>query len=118
MLIHPEFDPVLLNLGKIQVHWYGVMYLLGFSCAYLLGKHWVAKGRTPFKSEHIDDVVFYGALGVILGGRIGYVLFYNFQSFLNDPISIVKVWQGGMSFPWGLHWRACGAGLFVSKVPS
>ena len=106
MMIHPQFDPVALSLGPIQVHWYGVMYLLAFATAY--GLAWYRSSqRAGWNSEMVSDLVFFGALGVILGGRIGYVLFYQFGELLQNPAYLFKVWEGGMSF----HGGFIGVGL-------
>jgi phosphatidylglycerol:prolipoprotein diacylglycerol transferase len=100
MLVYPHIDPVALQLGPLKIHWYGLMYLVGFALAWGLGRlRAEAKG---FGKEEPGDMLFYIALGVILGGRIGYVLFYKFQSFLADPLMLLRVWEGGMSFHGGL----------------
>ena len=102
MLVHPNFDPVALDLGPLQIHWYGLMYLVAFyGCWYLA----VRRGRSPhlpFTSQAVSDLLFFVAMGVILGGRIGYTLFYNFGAFIDDPLEIFKIWNGGMSFHGGL----------------
>lgn len=100
MLIYPEIDPVAVSLGPLKVHWYGLMYLIGFLAAWGLGRYRAKK--MGWTAEQLDDVIFYAALGVVLGGRIGYVLFYNFHEFISEPIILFKVWQGGMSFHGGL----------------
>lgn len=100
MLSYPNIDPVALALGPLKIHWYGLMYLVGFSGAWLLGRYKAKK--IGWKVEQIDDLIFYAAMGVVLGGRIGYVLFYNFPNFLDNPIILIKIWQGGMSFHGGL----------------
>jgi len=102
MLTYPVIDPVAVSLGPIKVHWYGLMYLLGFAAVYVLGRHRARQPWSPIKPEVIEDLVTYGALGVILGGRLGYVLFYNFSAFLNDPVILFKIWEGGMSFHGGM----------------
>ena len=102
MLTHPQIDPVALSLGPLQVHWYGLMYVIGFLGFLLLGKYRAKKTNSPVTPEQVDDMMFYGALGVVLGGRIGYMLFYNFGKLINDPISFFQVWDGGMSFHGGL----------------
>lgn len=102
MLIHPDIDPVAIALGPLQVRWYGLMYLLGFALAWLIARQRANRGPQPWAKEEIDDVIFYGAIGVILGGRLGYVFFYGFDQFLEDPLWALKVWQGGMSFHGGL----------------
>jgi phosphatidylglycerol---prolipoprotein diacylglyceryl transferase len=102
MYLH-QIDPIALSLGPVQIHWYGVMYALAFAIAWFLGRHRVRAGRLPGVDENaFGDLAFYGMLGVVLGGRIGYVLFYAFGDFLQDPLMLVKVWQGGMSFHGGL----------------
>ncbi len=84
MLTYPNIDPVAIHLGPLQVHWYGLMYLLAFLCAWGLASY-RAKQRDGWTSDMVSDLVFYGALGVVLGGRIGYVLFYEFDKFLGKP---------------------------------
>jgi phosphatidylglycerol:prolipoprotein diacylglycerol transferase len=103
MLIHPQFDPVALRLGPISVHWYGLMYLVAFGCFLLLMRRRI---RLPWvqgwSSKDIDDLLFYGVLGVIVGGRLGEVLFYEPLKYLAAPLEVFKVWKGGMSFHGGL----------------
>jgi len=102
MIPYHNIDPVALALGPVKIHWYGLMYLLGFwGCWWLL----VRRGRLThvnWDAQLCSDAVFYVVMGVILGGRIGYTLFYNFSGFLADPLSLVRIWQGGMSFHGGL----------------
>lgn len=99
-IVHPQFNPVALDLGVIELHWYGLMYLLAFGMAYFLA--WMrAKSRDDFTTEMVSDLVFFGSVGVILGGRIGYVLLYNFSELLADPMYLFRVWEGGMSFHGG-----------------
>lgn len=102
MLTHPNFDPVALSLGPISIHWYGLMYLLAFGAAWGLAMRRAKASYTPINAPQIDDLIFYGALGVVLGGRFGYVLFYNFDRFVDSPLWLFKVWEGGMSFHGGL----------------
>lgn len=105
MLIHPNFDPVAIHFGPLAVRWYGLMYLVGFILAVVIGRlrlrlpHVAAQGWT---ARDIDDILFYGVLGTILGGRLGYVLFYKADYYFAHPLDIFKVWQGGMSFHGGL----------------
>lgn len=106
MLIHPQFDPVAIKLGPVAIHWYGLMYLVAFALFFILGRYRLKKtsyvqssGLTPQK---LEDVLFYGVMGVILGGRLGYVLFYKPGYYLSHPAEILAVWQGGMSFHGGL----------------
>lgn len=102
MLTYPNIDPVALDLGVIQIHWYGLMYLLGFAGVYFLGLYRAKQPHSPIKPGAIEDLVYFGALGVILGGRFGYILFYNFGMFLDNPLVLFKIWQGGMSFHGGM----------------
>ena len=98
-----QIDPIALHLGPLQVHWYGIMYLLGFATAWWLGRRRIRAGRLPGVDEQgFGDLLFYGMLGVVLGGRIGYVLFYAFGDVLANPLMLFKVWEGGMSFHGGL----------------
>ncbi len=102
MYVHPGFDPIAIHLGNFGIHWYGLMYLVGFLAFLGLGR-WQIKYRTwhGWNMEMLDDALFFGALGVILGGRLGYVLFYQFSYFIQHPLEIFAVWQGGMSFHGG-----------------
>jgi len=102
MLTYPQIDPIALSLGPVKVHWYGLMYVIGFAAVWFIGQKRAQQSWSPIKPEAIEDLVTYGALGVILGGRIGYILFYNFGEFLNDPLILFKIWQGGMSFHGGM----------------
>jgi phosphatidylglycerol:prolipoprotein diacylglycerol transferase len=102
MLTYPQIDPVLLQLGPIKVHWYGIMYLVGFGAAWWLGTLRAKAAHSPFKPEQIADLIFYGALGAVLGGRLGYILFYDLPNYLAHPLNIFKVWEGGMSFHGGM----------------
>ncbi|OOE88415.1 prolipoprotein diacylglyceryl transferase [Salinivibrio sharmensis] len=98
----PSIDPILIELGPIAVRWYGLMYLLGFVFALWLANHRAAKPNSGWSKEEVSDLLFAGFLGVVLGGRIGYVLFYQFDAFIADPLFLFKVWTGGMSFHGGL----------------
>ncbi len=102
MLIHPQFDPVAIHLGSLGIHWYGLMYLTGFMTFLYLGK-WQIANRPwhAWSTQMLDDALFYGALGVILGGRLGYVIFYQPSHFIEHPLEIFALWQGGMSFHGG-----------------
>ncbi len=108
MLTYPQIDPVLIAIGPLKIHWYGLMYLVGFAAVWVLGQRRARLPWSPIKPEAIEDLVTYGAMGVILGGRIGYVLFYNFDAFVSDPLILFKIWQGGMSFHGGM------LGVFVA----
>lgn len=102
MLIHPDFNPVLLKIGPVQIHWYGVMYLVAFGLAWALGQWRAKNSRGLWSKDGVNDLIFYCVVGVIIGGRLGYMLFYSLPSLLADPMSSLKVWQGGMSFHGGL----------------
>lgn len=99
---YPNIDPVAISLGPLQVHWYGLTYLFGFLAAWWLGTLRARRPDSHWTPQQVSDLVFYGALGVIVGGRLGYTLFYNFSGFLADPLSLVRIWQGGMSFHGGM----------------
>lgn len=106
MLIHPQFDPVALSLGPLSIRWYGLMYLVAFIAFYLLGRHRIRQGKaasdgTPWSEEELDDLLFWGVLGVVLGGRLGQVLFYEPAYYFSHPLEIIAVWKGGMSFHGG-----------------
>jgi phosphatidylglycerol:prolipoprotein diacylglycerol transferase len=116
MLVYPHINPVAFSLGPVQVHWYGLMYLLGFLSAWLLA-HWRVKHyHLKWTSEQISDLIFFSALGVIIGGRFGYMLFYNTHTFLTAPWVIFKLWEGGMSFHGGLIGVILALILFARKV--
>ncbi|MDX1635649.1 MAG: prolipoprotein diacylglyceryl transferase [Marinobacter sp.] len=102
MLRHPQFDPVAISIGPLKIHWYGLTYLVGFVVGWWLGRVRARKPWSPITEEQMGDLLFYIALGVIIGGRFGYVLFYNFDQFLADPLWLLRVWEGGMSFHGGL----------------
>lgn len=95
-------DPIALAIGPVSIHWYGVMYLIAFGLAWWLGRLRLSAGRLPVSEKAFGDLLFYGMLGVIVGGRLGYILFYNFDQWLADPAMLVRVWEGGMSFHGGL----------------
>ncbi|MES2553485.1 MAG: prolipoprotein diacylglyceryl transferase [Pseudomonadota bacterium] len=102
MLIHPQFDPIAIHLGSFGIHWYGLMYLTGFVAFIVLGRWRIAhQNWQSWTPQMLDDALFFGALGVILGGRLGYVLFYQPAYFIEHPLEIFALWQGGMSFHGG-----------------
>ena len=102
MLTYPSIDPVALSLGPIQIHWYGIMYLLAFTFAWFLALRNSQRPWSPVKKTQVEDLIVYGAFGVILGGRLGYLLFYSSDKWLADPTMLVRIWEGGMSFHGGL----------------
>ncbi len=116
MLTYPEIDPVAFSLGPLKVHWYGLMYLLGFLGAWLLALKQTKKAWSPIQRTQVEDLVVYGAFGVILGGRLGYVLFYNFDRWLSDPLWLFRVWEGGMAFHGGLLGVIIAVWLYSRKI--
>ncbi len=115
MLSYPNIDPVAIALGPIKIHWYGLMYLLGFLGAWWLGRIRARDESRGWTAAQVDDVIFYSALGVVLGGRLGYMLFYGSQQYLQDPLAILRIWQGGMSFHGGLLGVLLAMWLFARR---
>ena len=103
MLVHPQFDPIAIKLfGPLAIRWYGLTYLLGFALIWLVGRYAIkSRQHAAVSAQQFDDLLFYGILGVILGGRLGYVFFYKFGDYLVEPWKIFYVWEGGMSFHGG-----------------
>lgn len=103
MLPFPNIDPVAISIGPLSIHWYGLMYLVGFSVAWWLGNNRAKrKPQLGWSEQQVSDLIFYGAMGVIVGGRLGYMFFYNLDGVIADPLSLFKLWEGGMSFHGGL----------------
>ena len=102
MLVHPNFDPVAVAIGPVKVHWYGLMYLVGFALAWWLGRVRAREAWRGWRSGDVGDVLFWIALGIVAGGRLGYMLFYDLDRLVAQPWSAFMVWQGGMSFHGGL----------------
>jgi len=102
MLTYPDIDPVAIAIGPVKVHWYGLMYVLGFAAAWWLGRRRAAQPGSSWRPADVDDLIFFAAVGVILGGRLGWTLFYGFENVLAEPASLFMVWRGGMSFHGGL----------------
>jgi len=117
MLVHPQFDPIALSLGPVHIHWYGLTYLVAFALFLFLAirrvqlPHYVAAGWTR---RDVEDMLFYGVLGVIVGGRLGYALFYKFGYYLSHPLEVLMVWKGGMSFHGGLIGVMVALALFAA----
>ena len=116
MLVHPNLDPVILELGPLKVHWYGTLYLVAF-----LGCYWLARYRAKTQEwlnitvTQVGDLLFYVAMGIVLGGRTGYVLFYKLPTFFDNPLILFKIWEGGMSFHGGLLGVLIACWLFARK---
>ncbi|TDT37860.1 prolipoprotein diacylglyceryl transferase [Halospina denitrificans] len=116
MLRHPEFDPVAIAIGPLEIHWYGLTYLAAFLGGWGLARLRTGRSDSPVNNEQLADLIFYLALGVILGGRFGYVLFYHFERFLGDPLWLFQIWEGGMSFHGGLIGVLIAMFLFARKL--
>jgi phosphatidylglycerol:prolipoprotein diacylglycerol transferase len=116
MITYPAIDPVLIALGPLKIHWYGVMYLFAFASAWWLGKRRAEQTNGMISSNQVDDLIFYGAVGVVVGGRLGSVFFYNLDSFLDNPLYLLKIWQGGMSFHGGFLGVLVAMELFRRKL--
>ncbi len=120
VLIHPQFDPVALQLGPLSVHWYGLMYLVAFLQFWWLGKHRILTHpqllQAGWNVKQLDDLLFYGVLGVIAGGRLGQVLFYEPGYYLEHPLQILAVWRGGMSFHGGFLGVLVAMWLYARKT--
>lgn len=97
-----DIDPVAITLGPVQIHWYGIMYLLAFFAFWWLGRMRARRPDAPMRPEQVGDFLFWGVVGVIVGGRLGYVLFYGLEQWFADPLFPLRIWQGGMSFHGGL----------------
>ena len=116
VLTYPEIDPVAIAIGPVAIRWYGLSYVAAIGIGWWLGRRRAARdpwrGWTP---QHVDDLVFHFALGAVLGGRIGYVLFYDLPRFVSDPLVIVRIWEGGMSFHGGLLGVIAAAAWFARR---
>ncbi|MRW92245.1 prolipoprotein diacylglyceryl transferase [Duganella sp. FT80W] len=119
MLIHPMPDPIALQLGPVAIHWYGLMYVLAFAMFIALGRVRIKQPHIAaqlWKKEDLDDMLFYGMMGVIIGGRMGEVLFYEPVKYFSDPIEIFKVWHGGMSYHGGFLGVLIAMSLWARKA--
>ena len=116
MLTYPEIDPILFEIGVVKVRWYGLMYVIGFVIAWFLARRRALAGKAIIGPEQVDDLIFYCMLGVILGGRLGYVFFYGLEYWAEDPLYIVKITEGGMSFHGGLVGVMTAMWLYARKL--
>ena len=116
MFTYPEIDPIAFGFGPVQVRWYGLMYLGGFFLGWLGARSRAKRPTSPMSPALVDDLVFYVAVGVIAGGRVGYMLFYSFGELIANPLSLLRVWEGGMSFHGGLIGVLIAMGLFARKI--
>lgn len=111
----PIIDPVFLRIGPLEMRWYGLMYILAFTTAYFLIRYAVEKRGIPLTRDDIADLVFAVALGIILGGRLGYILFYNLGYYIENPLKLFAVWEGGMSFHGGFAGSVVSGIIFCRK---
>ncbi|MBT5331199.1 MAG: prolipoprotein diacylglyceryl transferase [Porticoccaceae bacterium] len=116
MLPYPEIDPVAFSIGPLSVHWYGIAYLLSFLGVWRIAVWQTQRPWCPIKKGQVEDLIFYGAMGVVLGGRFGYVFFYQFSRFLDEPLWLFKVWEGGMSFHGGLLGVIIALALYARRL--
>jgi phosphatidylglycerol:prolipoprotein diacylglycerol transferase len=128
MLSYPHFDPVAFRIpleftlpwgthfGPLAVRWYGITYLVGFVGAWILARRRALRSDSPVTPAQIDDLIFYAACGVILGGRIGYMLFYGFDQILDNPLNLLRIWEGGMSFHGGFIGVLVAMWLYARKL--
>ena len=117
MFVHPDFDPIALQLGPLSVRWYGLMYLLAFISVIVLGRHRIKRRPdSGWNKQMLDDVLFFGVLGVVIGGRLGHVLFYQLDYYLANPLHILYVWEGGMSFHGGLLGVIAAMALYARRI--
>lgn len=102
MLHYPDIDPIAFQLGPLAVHWYGIMYAVGFISGWWLGRYRARRPWSPLQPQQVDDLVLFVAVGVVIGGRVGYMLFYGLDQLLANPLTLFQIWHGGMSFHGGL----------------
>lgn len=120
-ITHPNIDPVLITLGSLQIHWYGIAYVVGILFGWWYARKLCAtptlwhKSNPPIRPEQVDDFLIWAVIGIIAGGRVGYVLFYDLPTYLQNPLSAVAIWQGGMSFHGGLIGIIAAMILFARK---
>jgi phosphatidylglycerol:prolipoprotein diacylglycerol transferase len=115
MIPYPKIDPVAFAIGPVKVHWYGLMYVVGFIAGWWLARRRAAMPGSTWKPADVDDLIFFAAIGVIAGGRLGWILFYGFDTLRADPLAIFRVWQGGMSFHGGLLGVMAAIALFARR---
>ena len=116
MLPYPEIDPVAFAIGPIKVHWYGLTYLAGLAFAWWLAVRRAGRPWSVLRREQVDDLIFFSAIGVVLGGRLGYILFYGLGRMLEEPSWALRVWEGGMSFHGGMLGVILANWLYARKL--
>jgi phosphatidylglycerol---prolipoprotein diacylglyceryl transferase len=115
MIQFPEFDPIIFSIGPLAVRWYGLMYVVGIGGGWWLGRWRAAQPSSTWKAIDVDDLVFFAAMGLILGGRLGWVLFYGLEDIVHEPLRALKVWEGGMSFHGGILGGIAALALFAHR---
>lgn len=113
---YPDIDPIIFSIGPLAIRWYGLAYLAAFALCWWLGTIRANRPGSGWDSQAVSDVVFYGAVGAVLGGRLGYVFFYGFEQFLRDPLWLFRIWDGGMSFHGGLIGAVVGLWWFGRRT--
>ena len=116
MLTYPDIDPIIFAVGPLKIRWYGLMYVIGFVIAWFLARYRARKGASIIELDQVDDLIFYCMLGVILGGRLGYVFFYGFDTLVRDPLYLFRITEGGMSFHGGLAGVMVAMWLYAKKI--
>lgn len=116
MIAYPDIDPVAVDIGFVKIHWYGITYVVGILLAWLLLRYRGEKPQWGYSNDQVSDLIFYGMLGIIIGGRLGSVVFYNFSYYLQHPIEIFYIQQGGMSFHGGLIGVLVAVWIFANKI--
>lgn len=115
MLTYPAIDPVIVSVGPLAIHWYGLMYVIGFAAAWLLARRRASAPESTWRPVDVDDLIFFAAIGVIAGGRIGWLIFYGGEQVIANPITIIQIWKGGMSFHGGLLGVIVAVALFARR---
>ncbi|MGP1928526.1 MAG: prolipoprotein diacylglyceryl transferase [Arsenophonus sp. NC-WZS1-MAG3] len=115
-IVFPNINPIIFSIGPITLHWYGLMYLVGFIFALWLAKRRASKANSGWMKNEVENLLYIGFLGVFIGGRLGYLLFYNLPAFLSNPLYLFKVWSGGMSFHGGLIGVICAIWLYAYRA--
>ena len=116
MLPYPDIDPIIFSIGFIQVRWYGLMYVIGFVLAWWLARRRSRRADAVVNPQQVDDLIFYGMLGVILGGRLGYCFVYGWDQLTSDPLYVFKITEGGMSFHGGLVGVVIALWLYARRI--
>lgn len=116
MLPYPDIDPIIFSIGPLAIRWYGLMYVIGFVAAWLLAAKRSKESWSPIKPEQVDDLIFYAMIGVIVGGRLGYSIIYGWQLWLQDPLYVFRITEGGMSFHGGMLGVIAALWLYARRV--